>query len=819
MLRIAILTARSRIGIFAGALLAFFASAVLVMAGAMLLEAALRTHPPVERYAGAAAIVTGQQVVGADHDVVLGERARVNTSLVHRVESVPGVGAAIGDLSVPAVLGHRSTEAHGWQSSRLTPYTLTAGRPPARPGEVVTGYPSRLGARLTFSSTQTARRVTVVGIARPRSPVHSRAAIFLTDAEAARLVGHPGRVDAIGVVAGAGFDVNRVRAVTRGAVVLTGDGRGRAEFPELQEGRTRLIAVAASFGGLGIFVALFVVAGTMALSVQQREQEMALLRAVAATPGQIRRMIIWEATIVALIGSAAGIVPGVRLGEALARGLVSHGIAPAGFHVEAGWLAPTAVIVGGITVALLAVISASRRAARVAPTRALADAAVEPRGLGRGRVIGGLLAIAAAIPLFGVAASTSAPATAAATSEMTAICLVIAVGFLGPIVARLVGGLLRPPLARISPVGGFLASANLGAATRRFSSASTPLVLTVAMSCTLLFSTTTLDHVVTQQRHDGIAADLVVSSAGPGLPREALADVRATHGVRSAVALSPTTLGPSLGIGDETIPAQILAGGAGGGLDVGVVAGSLSTLHGNAIALGRHRADATHAQVGDHVSVMLGDGTRAQARVAAIYERALGFGDALLAPELASGHQTAPLLGTILVRAGDPAAVSTRLRALLPRYPGLRVQNRASIASAEDVDRETNRWLGPLFVAMIFVFTSIAVVNTLVMIALRRGRELALLRLTGATTRQVRSMARWEAALIVTIGLGVGLAIAATALLPLSHALTGSLRPTVPPVQLGAILGVSALLALLALTLPTRRALRTPPITAVGEAE
>ena len=105
------------------------------------------------------------------------------------------------------------------------------------------------------------------------------------------------------------------------------------------------------------------------------------------------------------------------------------------------------------------------------------------------------------------------------------------------------------------------------------------------------------------------------------------------------------------------------------------------------------------------------------------------------------------------------------------------------------------------------------------MIALRRGRELALLRLTGATKRQVLSMARWEAAMIVAIGLGVGLLIAAAALLPLSHALTGTLRPHVPPAQLGAILGVSTLLALLALTLPTRRVLRTPPITAAGHAD
>jgi putative ABC transport system permease protein len=150
------------------------------------------------------------------------------------------------------------------------------------------------------------------------------------------------------------------------------------------------------------------------------------------------------------------------------------------------------------------------------------------------------------------------------------------------------------------------------------------------------------------------------------------------------------------------------------------------------------------------------------------------------------------------------------------RYPGLRVGDRASLASTADPDREMNRWLGPLFVAMIFAFTSIAVVNTLVMIALRRGRELALLQLVGATKRQVRSMARWEAGLIITIGLGVGLAIAATALLPLTHALNGSLRPHVPTGQLAAILGISALLALLALAFPTRRALRTRPVKAIG---
>src|SRR5205807_5352680 len=393
--------------------------------------------------------------------------------------------------------------------------------------------------------------------------------------------------------------------------------------PELQQTRTTLIPVTAAFGGLAVFIAMFVVASTMGLSIQQREREIALLRAVAATPGQVRRMIAWEAAIIALFGSAVGIWPGAVLGRALGHALVRHGIAPPNFAVTVDWMPAAAAVGLGVATTLLAVLAAGRRAARVSPTLALTDAAVGPRLVGPGRIIGGLLALAGAVPLFAVSTTTSTPETAAATSELTAICLVLAVGFLGPIVARLAGRVLGPPLAALSPIGGFLASANLGTATRLFSSATTPLVLTVAMSCTLLFSTTTIDHAVTQQKHSGLTGQLAVTSSGAGLPAAALTDARATPGVRSAVALTPTALGPSLGASGDALPAQILAGGQGGGLDVGATAGSLTGLRGDAIALSRQRADAAHATIGDRVAIVLGDGTRTHATVAAIYTRSL----------------------------------------------------------------------------------------------------------------------------------------------------------------------------------------------------
>jgi putative ABC transport system permease protein len=69
-----------------------------------------------------------------------------------------------------------------------------------------------------------------------------------------------------------------------------------------------------------------------------------------------------------------------------------------------------------------------------------------------------------------------------------------------------------------------------------------------------------------------------------------------------------------------------------------VTSGSLSALHGDTIALGRHVASAAGARIGDRVAVMLDDGTPVHATVVAIYNRDLAFGDALLSPELAAGH-------------------------------------------------------------------------------------------------------------------------------------------------------------------------------------
>src|SRR5213080_3904790 len=126
MLRLAIITSRKRLGTYVGAFLALFGSAILVMAGGMLLKSALQSHAPVTRYAAAAAVVTGHQDVGPDHDVILGEPVRISTALVGRLAAVAGVRAAIADDAVPGRLAAHDVQAHGWSSAQLAPYHLVS---------------------------------------------------------------------------------------------------------------------------------------------------------------------------------------------------------------------------------------------------------------------------------------------------------------------------------------------------------------------------------------------------------------------------------------------------------------------------------------------------------------------------------------------------------------------------------------------------------------------------------------------------------------------------------------------------------------------
>ena len=847
MLRVAFQGLRGRKGPFVGAFLALAVAAALVMACGTLLQAGVQSKSPVERYSAAPIVVAGDQNetvnagTDAEDSIPLFERARVSSSLVPRLAAVAGVRHAIGDVTVPAALlgsrgavdgptGHPNA-VHPWETAALTPYTLRSGRAPKAADELVidAGLARRgglsVGRRVRLASNGPARVMTVVGIAATGAKVERQGVMFVTTDEAERLAALPGRVDAIGIVPTPGVDrgalADRVEQVLSGrGRVVTGSERGDVEHIENIEAKEAVTAIGGTFGGLALLIAMFVVASTIGLSVLQRQREVALLRAVAATPKQVRRMIRWEALLVGLTASAVGVVPGALLASALGNALVDHGIAPEDLVVRPGVIPVIAAVASSVLTALIAVAAAGRRAARVQPTQALQESATEPRLIGPVRILAGLVALGGALALISLSAGASNPNTVADAAVGVSFALVLAVAFLGPLVARLAALIIRPLLARTDSVGGFLAISNIRASSRQFASAVTPLVLTVALSSTMVFVATTREHASSEQLDKRVTASLVLQSNGPGIPRSVVDDVRGISGVGTAVGTAATTLGPGLGSKYKTVPAAVVdPENLDRVLDLDVQSGSLSRLGDGRIALSETRADTAHAKVGDRVKIVLGDGADRQAQVVATYKRDLGFGDAVLPTATAAAHMTSPLLDTVLIQTApgaSPAQVQARLRPLLARYPGLTVGDRQDLAIRVDSDRAANDWLFRILAAIVFAFTAIAVVNTLMMIGLHRTRELALLRLIGGTARQVKSMARWEAGILIALGLGLGGAIALITLIPTASVISGSPIPYAPIGLVALVFGSSAAVAWLGSQLATRLALRSRPVEAIG---
>lgn len=80
--------------------------------------------------------------------------------------------------------------------------------------------------------------------------------------------------------------------------------------------------------GMSGFVSVFVVASTFAFAVAGRRRETALLRAVGATPRQVRLLVLGEAVVVSLAASLCGALLGLAVAPLFARWLISRGAAP-----------------------------------------------------------------------------------------------------------------------------------------------------------------------------------------------------------------------------------------------------------------------------------------------------------------------------------------------------------------------------------------------------------------------------------------------------------------------------------------------------------
>jgi putative ABC transport system permease protein len=849
MLALALTTIRGRKGGFVAAFIAvLFGSAVITACG-ILLESAQGMGAHTERYQAATVVVGAAQTLPIDEDVDprLGERVTLSSARVGEIERVPGVRAAIGDVSVPVSLvtaggdvigGPEGTPAlaHGWSSAALGPFTISAGRAPAGPDEVVldSGLAARAGitpgkpVRLAVGSSMSTYRVS--GIAAPPGELTRQSALFLTDDRARQLSGQPGRVDVVGVLAepsaGAGDIAAAIGAAVPGVVVYTDRERGEAEFLDIGDTRAFLSELSLAFGGSMVVVIMIVVASTLALSVRQRLRELALLRAIGATPKQVLRMIGAETTLVATVAAVAGLVPGIGLSYVFSVTFAVIGVVPDDFELVVGPLPVLVALVLCLLGARLGGWIAARRAAKVKPVDALGEAAVEPRGLGWFRVILGCLLVPA-----GIAAAIVLPLVvqgeAAAESAFTsALMLVVATALLGP---RLLGGAVRvlgPWLNRGSTASGFLATANARANSRRLSAATTPLILGITMAGVQIFSATTMSAAAEEQAEDGLRADYVVTSATAGVSPELAGELRDVPGVAVATPVVRSRGIVTFASGDSRqFRAYAIQGVTPDRLDatmdLGVLDGDVARLRGNTVALSRIAGGTIGAGLGDTVELELGDGTSIRPRVVALYEKGLGLSDVTLPHDIVLEHTTNRLDFAVLVAATpgtDPAALRTALETAVTPQRVVRINDRASFVVAQRED-DGESAVSLILNAVMLGYLAIAVVNTLVMATAARAREFALLQLVGATRRQVKAMMRGETRIVVIASVVIGTLVAVPALIGMSVGLTRTPTPSIPPLIYLGILAAAWLLGWAAIMISTLVAMRARPVEAIGTRE
>jgi putative ABC transport system permease protein len=396
---------------------------------------------------------------------------------------------------------------------------------------------------------------------------------------------------------------------------------------------------------------------------------------------------------------------------------------------------------------------------------------------------------------------------------------VLAIALLAPWINRAAARLLAPLLRTVWGNSGYLAAANLRANARGMVAVLTALVLSVGFGGTVWFLQDNLERQTVVQSRDGMLAQHALIG-GAGLPAAAAARAREIPGVVAATGIRRTSVIVPGQLEAQAVVAQgIDPLGADQTLDLGVRSGSLADLRGSTIAVSTSQASTAGWHLGDDARLWLGDGTPVTLRIVAIYDRGWGFGDVTLAAETLTGHTATGLDDRLLIRTAPGAAVGENLADLAAAYPGSTVVDARQLTGELAEDVAISAWLNKLLITVMVGYAALAAGNTMVMAALARGRELALLRLAGVTRRQVRRMVDAEQVGLLGTALTVGALIAGMTLVAVVHALTGTLVPYVPPMGWVIVLGGTTALALATTILPVSRLLRMPAVRAAGSKE
>jgi putative ABC transport system permease protein len=800
-----------------------------------------------QMYQGTAAVVRATQPFNPGTNFA-NQRQLIDASLATAVARVPGVQAVALDTEgyarivgkngkpIGTVGNGAPTLGFGWTDvTALNPFRLLAGgQPPRSPGQVVIDKHSadvggfKVGDTVRILTQQGSGIYTITGIVTFGSSDNLLGATTagFDPVTAARLLAQPGKTDAIDVESALGVSaatlVTRIQnAIHNPGIEVVSGASVTAEGEQAAHQDLSIIGdFLLAFGLIALFVGAFVIFNTFSMVVAQRQRELALLRAVGASRGQVLAMVLGESVVIGLIASAAGVIAGIGLAMVLKAGMAALGISLPGSGLV---VSPRTVLLGllaGTAVTAASAVVPARRAATIPPVAALQDAAAEPRQPSVRRsvsrlIVGALGVVILSIGLFGHTGDR------VELVGIGAAAVFIGVAVLSTFAVRPVCRVLGVPLARSGPVG-TLGERSALRNPARTSATAAGLMVAVAMVSMITIMASSLKASADATITSALRADFVVATGAqaggsgglsPNLerPLAALPQVSDVAGIRSGVVKVFGTVTPVVAA-DPAKAAQLV--------DMGVTQGDLAIMTPTGIGVSTQVASSRHLHLGSTVAVTYPTTGTRDYTVQVIYSVRDVAGDYLLPLAAAQANFPSSLDIAIMVKLAPgvtAGAARPAISRVLAAYPTATLQDQDQYKASQTQSYNTLLNLVYELLALAVLIALIGIANTLALSIYERTRELGLLRAVGATRGQLRWMVRTEALVISAFGALEGLVLGAFfgwAIVDSMHSL-GVTQLAFPVSQLLMVTVVAALAGLLASITPSRRAAKLNILQAV----
>ena len=762
------------------------------------------------------------------------QRLPVPVKLLTTLRSADGVAGATGDVSGYAALLDRKGKVVGTSGAPVlgvnfdanpatSGFTLRAGRAPVGPTDVALDATTAKESSFAPGDTVTVllrsgrRTLTVSGVFGfgKNDNLAGAKIIAFGQAIAEEELGRPGEYDVVRLAAVRGVSDtalrDRVRALLpRGTEAVTGQESASETSKQIKDALGFFNVFLLVFAAVALFVGAFLIFNTFNILVAQRQRELALLRALGASRGQVTRSVLVEGLVVGLLASAIGLGAGVGVAAGL-RALISSfgGALPSGPLIVTTRTVIAAFAVG-ILVTLLASLLPARRASAVPPIAAMRDAAIPESSLRRSLVIGsvllllGVLLVAKGLtgnlPLLGVGALLS----------------FLGVAGLSPLLSRPASRLLGWPLARGVP--GRLGQLNAMRNPRRTASTAAALMIGLALVSAVSVLGASTKASVVKIVEGAVGADLVVQQKGfaRGFSPTVTQSVRSAPGVARVDVLrfEQAKVGKTV-----TFVTAVPAESIGRTITLTRKAGDLSLSPGTLLLSDKEAKDRA-LRPGDSVQVTFGRGSTQTLRVAGTYLANQLVGPYLL-DQFASQQFTNRLDSVLLVEARKGVSAE-QVRASVDRVvaaePTVEVLNRAEFTKSTTSQIDTVTTIITILLGLSILIAVLGIVNTLALAVIERTHELGLLRAVGLSRRQTRRMVTVEAVIVSVFGALLGIGVGSVFGIAFQRALAdqGIDQLSFPAGRLVVFVVVAGLAGVLAALLPARRAARLDVLRAIA---